>query len=345
MYKHFIRPLLFLVPPEIVHNHVVFWLKVILAIPGKRFFFRKMFSFENKKLERNLFGLKFKNPVGLAAGFDKNAVCFNYMSVFGFSFVEIGTITPEPQPGNPKPRVFRLPSDLALINRMGLNNDGVKKAVSRLKGKNKNLIVGGNIGKNTFTPDEESLADYILTFSELYDYVDYFTVNLSCPNVGNISRLQEPEFQIMLFTELKKIDNQRGGNKPVFIKIAPELTEIQIDEIINLVQKTGITGIVASNTTKERENLKSNLTQINRIGAGGLSGKPLKNRSTEIIRYISQKTNGKMPVIGVGGVMSPEDAIEKIEAGACLIQLYTGFIYKGPSVVKRINKAILTRAD
>lgn len=345
MYRRFVRPLLFLLSPEKVHHLVVFLLRIILAIPGKMYFFRKIFSVRDARLERNLFGLKFDNPVGLAAGFDKNATFYHEMSAFGFSFVEIGTVTPEPQPGNPKPRLFRLPKDKALINRMGLNNHGTKKVVSRLKKERNKLIVGGNIGKNTLTPDEIAIGDYVMTFKELYDYVDYFTVNLSCPNVGSISRLQEKDFQLSLFTELKRIDNQLGKSKPIFVKIAPELNFQQIDEIIEIVRTTGITGIVATNTTKERTDLNTNPAVINKIGPGGLSGKPLRDRSTEVIRYISEKTGGQIPVIGVGGIMSPGDAIEKLEAGACLVQLYTGFIYEGPFVVKRINKAILRRSE
>ena len=345
MYRRFIRPLLFLLSPEKVHHIVVFLLKIILALPGKMFFFKKIYSLKDKRLERKLFGLNFENPVGLAAGFDKNATIYEEMSAFGFSFIEIGTVTPEPQPGNPKPRLFRLPMDKALINRMGLNNHGVKKVVSRLKKERNNLIVGGNIGKNTLTPDEDAINDYASAFKELYDFVDYFTVNLSCPNVGSISRLQEKDFQLNLFTELKLIDNQMGKNMPIFVKIAPELNLQQIDEIIEIVRSTGITGIVATNTSKERNGLFTGPDVINKIGPGGLSGKPLKDRSTEVIRYIHEKTGGHIPVIGVGGIMSPDDAIEKLEAGACLVQLYTGFIYEGPSVVKRINKAILRRSE
>jgi dihydroorotate dehydrogenase len=345
MYRRFVRPLLFLLTPEKVHHLVVFLLRIILAIPGKMYIFRRVFSVRDSRLERELFGLKFDNPVGLAAGFDKNASFYHEMSAFGFSFVEIGTVTPEPQPGNPKPRLFRLPKDKALINRMGLNNHGAKKVVSRLKKRSKNLIIGGNIGKNTLTPDENAVNDYVTVFNELYDYVDYFTVNLSCPNVGSISRLQEKEFQMSLFTELKRIDNQLGKHKPIFVKIAPELNLQQIDEIIEIVRSTGITGIVATNTSKERNNLTTSPDVINKIGPGGLSGKPLKDRSTKVIRYIHEKTGGHIPVIGVGGIMSPDDAIEKLEAGACLVQLYTGFIYEGPAVVKRINKAILRQSE
>jgi dihydroorotate dehydrogenase len=345
MYARLIRPLLFLLSPETVHHLVVFLLRIILAIPGKLYFFKKLYSVRDSRLERNLFGLKFDNPVGLAAGFDKNASFYKEMSAFGFSFVEIGTVTPEPQTGNSKPRLFRLPDDKALINRMGLNNQGVKKVASRLKKERKNLVVGGNIGKNTLTPDENAIRDYATAFQELYDYVDYFTVNLSCPNVGSISRLQEKDFQLELFTELKRIDGQLGKNKPIFVKIAPELNLHQIDEMIEIVRMTGITGIVATNTTKERNDLITNPAVINKIGPGGLSGLPLKDRSTEVIRYISEKTRGQIPVIGVGGIMSPEDAIEKLEAGACLVQLYTGFIYEGPAVVKKINKAILRRSE
>lgn len=346
MYRFLIRPLLFLLSPEKVHHLVVFLLRIILAVPGKRWVFNHIFQLTDIRLQRKLFGLKFANPVGLAAGFDKNALAFNELAAFGFSFIEIGTVTPAPQPGNPKPRVFRLPEDNALINRMGLNNDGTKQVIMRLgKRRVKDLIIGGNIGKNTLTPDENAQSDYLTAFQDLYPYVDYFTVNLSCPNVGSISCLQEKDFQMNLFTELKKLDAQLGGHKPIFVKIPPEYSNQKLDETIEIVQQTGITGIVATNTTRERNNLLTAPLAVNRIGLGGLSGLPLRDRSTEVIRYIAEKTGGSVPVIGVGGIMNAQDAIEKLKAGACLLQLYTGFIYEGPFVVKRINKAILKLSE
>ena len=345
MYRRVIRPLLFLISPETVHHLVVSLVQFILSIPGKKFFFKKCFVAQDQRLERELFGLKFKNPVGIAAGFDKHGEFYNELGAFGFSFVEIGTVTPEPQPGNPKPRMFRLPEDQALVNRMGINNHGVRKMVEKLRKRPKNLILGGNIGKNTTTPDEKAIEDYAFVFRELYPYVDYITVNLSCPNVGSISCLQEKDFQLRLFTELKRIDNQLGGNKPVFVKIAPEYTEQQLDETIDIVRQTAITGIVATNTTRERSGLRTEPAIVNQIGPGGLSGQPLRDRSTAVIRYLHEKSGGKIPIIGVGGIMSPEDALEKLDAGACLVQLYTGFIYEGPAIAKRINKAILRRSE
>ncbi len=321
-------------------------MRVIFAFPGKKWFFERIFQVKDIRLQRKLFGLNFENPVGLAAGFDKNALAFHELAAFGFSFIEIGTVTPEPQAGNPKPRVFRLPKDKALVNRMGLNNDGTREVARRLSKKRApNTIIGGNIGKNTLTPDEIAQSDYLRAFKELYPYVDYFTVNLSCPNVGSISCLQEKDFQVSLFTELKKLDAQLGGNKPIFVKIAPEYTNEKLDETIEIVRLTGITGIVATNTTKERKHLLTDPSLVNKIGPGGLSGLPLRDRSTEVIRYITQKTGGSIPVIGAGGIMNAEDAIEKLLAGACLVQLYTGFVYEGPFVIRRINKAILRLSE
>jgi dihydroorotate dehydrogenase len=344
MYRRVIRPLLFLISPETIHHLVVSLIKFTLSIPGKKFFFKKCFVIRDKKLVRELFGLKFANPVGIAAGLDKQGDFFNELGSFGFSFVEIGTVTPKPQPGNPKPRMFRLPGDKALINRMGINNLGVLAMVKKLMKRPKNVILGGNIGKNTTTPDEKAIDDYAFVFRELYPYVDYMTVNLSCPNVGSISCLQEKDFQLRLFTELKRIDSQLGGKMPVFVKIAPEYTNQQLDETIEIVRQTAITGIVATNTTRERSGLKTEPAKVNQIGPGGLSGLPLRNRSTEVIRYLHEKSGGDIPIIGVGGIMSPEDALEKLDAGACLVQLYTGFIYEGPAIAKRINKAILKRS-
>jgi dihydroorotate dehydrogenase len=344
MYRRVIRPLLFLISPETIHHLVVSLIKFTLSIPGKKFFFKKCFVIRDKKLVRELFGLKFANPVGIAAGLDKQGDFFNELGSFGFSFVEIGTVTPKPQPGNPKPRMFRLPGDKALINRMGINNLGVLAMVKKLMKRPKNVILGGNIGKNTTTPDEKAIDDYAFVFRELYPYVDYMTVNLSCPNVGSISCLQEKDFQLRLFTELKRIDSQLGGKMPVFVKIAPEYTNQQLDETIEIVRETAITGIVATNTTRERQGLKTDQDRVNQIGPGGLSGLPLRDRSTEVIRYLHEKSGGDIPIIGVGGIMSPEDALEKLDAGACLVQLYTGFIYEGPAIAKRINKAILKRS-
>jgi dihydroorotate dehydrogenase len=345
MYKRFLRPFLFLFDPESIHHFIVLSLRVILFLPFFRSLVRWFYNIDDHRLKKELFGLTFSNPVGLAAGFDKNASFVKEMASFGFSFIEIGTVTPEPQPGNTKPRLFRLPADKALINRMGINNAGVEQVVKNLRRFKTHVVIGGNIGKNTLTSDEHAMDDYVKVFMTLYSHVDYIAVNVSCPNVGDISRLQDKVFLNSLFTKLKKIDGQLGGEKPIFVKVAPEFSFEQIDDFIDLVHETGITGIIATNTTKERSSLVSDPDLVDQIGMGGLSGKPLKDRSTEVIRYICEKTGNHMPVIGAGGIMSPGDALEKLEAGACLLQLYTGFVYEGPGIAKRINKAILRQAE
>jgi dihydroorotate dehydrogenase len=288
-------------------------------------------------------GLEFKNPVGFAAGFDKNAEIYNQFSSFGFSFIEIGTVTPIPQPGNPKPRSFRIPLDKGLINRMGFNNHGVDAAVNQLKNKKHNVIIGGNIGKNTATPNEKALDDYVLCFEKLYDYVDYLVVNLSCPNIKDLHKLQDTDSTINILNTLIAKRANRAIKKPILLKISPDLTNNQLDDVIETFKITGIDGIVATNTTTSRDGLVTDKETIERIANGGLSGKPLTKRSTEIIRYLTEKSGGTIPIIGVGGIMTVEDALEKLDAGATLIQIYTGFIYEGPGFVKRINKAILKR--
>jgi dihydroorotate dehydrogenase len=343
MYTIFIRPLLFLIQPEIIHNIINGIIKITCRIPGFELLIKGIFNIKNDKLVRIFAGLEFRNPVGLAAGFDKNALMFNELSNFGFSFIEIGTITPKPQKGNKKPRSFRLIKDKALINRMGFNNIGVEKAVRRIKRKKRNIIIGGNIGRNSITPNENAARDYEICFEKLYNYVDYLVVNVSCPNIDNLTELQDSMALKRILSRLMKIRKDKEKYKPVLLKISPDLDNKELDEIINICEDMDINGIVATNTTVERKRLKTAKARIEKIGNGGLSGKPLKERSTQIIKYINKKTNGKIPVIGVGGIMSPEDAIEKIEAGATLVQLYTGFIYEGPSLAKRINKAILER--
>lgn len=297
---------------------------------------RSIYQLNDVRLERKYFGLTFPNPVGLAAGFDKDAKLYHELSNFGFGFVEIGTLTPKAQKGNPKKRLFRLPEDQGLINRMGFNNDGVDAAVKRLK-KNKGVLIGGNIGKNKVTPNEEAIQDYIYCFNALFDYVDYFVVNVSSPNTPNLRALQEKKPLTKLLKTLKKHNLERDNPKPILLKIAPDLTEEQLLDIIEIITTVKIDGVIAANTTLSREGLNS----ANQKELGGLSGKPVKNRSTEVIRFLADKSNRAFPIIGVGGIHSPEDAIEKLEAGASLIQLYTGFIYEGPAVVKRINKALL----
>ena len=334
MYKSIVRPLLFKFDPEGVH-HFSFRSIKLLSKLGLTRLAKSSLQVEDTALEREVFGLKFKNPVGLAAGFDKDAKLYQELSDFGFGFVEIGTLTPKPQPGNPKKRLFRLKEDQAIINRMGFNNGGVEAAVTRLK-KNKNVLIGGNIGKNKVTPNEEAFNDYKICFEALYDYVDYFVVNVSSPNTPNLRALQDKEPLTKLLAGLQELNKLKGG-KPILLKIAPDLTDEQLLDIIDIVKTTQIAGVIATNTTISREGLKSE----NKEETGGLSGKPLKDRSTEVIRFLSVKSNKAFPIIGVGGIHSAADALEKLEAGASLIQLYTGFIYEGPGLIKRINQEIM----
>ena len=340
MYKLFIKPILFSMQPEKAHYFATDCLTFISKLPGMPSLMRAVYDYRNPKLERELFGLKFKNPVGLAAGFDKDARWYNQLANLGFGFIEIGTLTPKGQIGNPKPRLFRIPEDEGLINRMGFNNLGAEDAIQRLKKRKTNIIIGGNIGKNTATSNEHALADYVFNFNTLHDYVDYFVVNVSCPNVKDLTKLQDTPFLLNLLGELKKINLTKNKPKPILLKIAPDLNNLQLDEVIEIVAKTKIDGVIATNTTTSRENLKTDKKRIEEIANGGLSGKPVNSRSTEVIKYLSQKSNKAFPIIGVGGIHTPQDAIDKLEAGADLIQVYTGFIYEGPSLMKRINKKI-----
>lgn len=336
MYKLLIRPIFFCFDPEKVHYFTFAFIKFISKIPGFSAIFRMLYCVEDPRLEREVFGLKFKNPVGLAAGFDKEARLYKEFSNFGFGFIEIGTLTPKGQEGNPKKRIFRLISDQAIINRMGFNNGGVLDAVERLKS-NTNVLIGGNIGKNKLTPNEEATSDYEICFDALFDYVDYFVVNVSSPNTPNLRALQDKEPLTQLLQTLQNKNSAKVNPKPILLKIAPDLTEEQLVDIIDIMAVTKIAGLIATNTTLSREGLVSEAKNE----TGGLSGKPLTKRSTEVIRFLAEKSNRAFPIIGVGGIHSAEDAIEKLEAGASLIQLYTGFIYEGPALVKAINKAIL----
>mgnify|MGYP000656235785 FL=1 len=338
MYKQLIRPILFCFDPEKVHYFTFSTIKFLSKIPGFSGLFRALYEVKDSRLETEVFGLKFKNPVGLAAGFDKNAVLYKELSNFGFGFIEIGTLTPKAQDGNPKKRLFRLREDSAIINRMGFNNGGVEEAVLRLK-KNNGVLIGGNIGKNKVTPNEEATSDYEICFEALFDYVDYFVVNVSSPNTPNLRALQDKEPLTELLQTLQNKNLAKPKQKPILLKIAPDLTDEQLLDIIEIVNDTKIAGVIATNTTLSREGLASE----NKIETGGLSGKPLAKRSTEVIRFLAEKSNKSFPIIGVGGIHSAEDAIEKLEAGASLVQLYTGFIYEGPALVKAINKAILKR--
>ena len=336
----FIRRFLFLFNPEFIH-HFTFSLIKVKAKLLPTFIWKIIYQLNNKKLERNLFGITFKNPVGLAAGFDKDAKLFDELSMFGFGFIEIGTITPLPQEGNPKPRLYRLNKDSALINRMGFNNEGVESALARLRRKKTDIIIGGNIGKNKITKNIEAKNDYLICFEKLFDYVDYFVVNVSSPNTPGLRELQEKGPLTSILNELQAKNNLKNKRKPILLKIAPDLSNAQLDDIIDIVLDTKIDGVIATNTTIERKNLISDTKIITKIGNGGVSGKPLKKRSTEVIKYLHQKSNNSFPIIGVGGIHSAEDALEKINAGASLIQLYTGFIYEGPALIKKINKLLL----
>jgi dihydroorotate dehydrogenase len=336
MYKQIIRPIFFWFDPEKVHHFSFSCIRIVSKIPGISSLFKLIFEVKDTRLETEVFGLKFKNPVGLAAGFDKDASLYKELSNFGFGFIEIGTLTPKAQEGNPKKRIFRLIEDNALINRMGFNNGGVLEAVERLK-KNKDALIGGNIGKNKLTPNENAVEDYLICFDALYDYVNYFVVNVSSPNTPNLRELQEKEPLTKLLQALQDKNLAKPKQKPVLLKIAPDLTDSQLLDIIDIVKETKIAGVIATNTTLSREGLQSE----KKSETGGMSGKPLRNRSTEVIRFLSEKSNKAFPIIGVGGIHSAEDAIEKLEAGASLIQLYTGFIYEGPCLIKKINTAIL----
>lgn len=342
MYK-IIRSIFFLFDPEKIHYFTARLIRIVLSIPGMKLIWNKLYDIKNPKLERVVFGIKFKNPVGLAAGFDKNASMFNDLAYCGFGFIEIGTVTPLGQPGNEKPRLFRVKDDAGIINRMGFNNDGVENAIENLKKRKTSIVIGGNIGKNKVTPNENATEDYIISFNALFPYVDYFVVNVSSPNTPNLRELQEKEPLKQLLQSLQNLNANKDKRKPILLKIAPDLTNEQLDDIIEIANEVKLDGVIATNTTISREGLKTSKEIIDKIGAGGLSGKPVKERSTEVIRYLSEKSNKSFPIIGVGGIHSAEDAIEKINAGATLVQVYTGFIYEGPLLIKRINKAILAR--
>jgi dihydroorotate dehydrogenase len=341
MYKLLIRPLFFLFDPEKIHYFTFSLIRFLSKIPGVSGLFRSLYVVNDVRLERQLFGLTFKNPVGLAAGFDKDAKLYNELSNFGFGFIEIGTLTPKPQDGNPKKRLFRLKEDQAIINRMGFNNGGVDAAVIRLKNvhslKKEGVLIGGNIGKNKLTPNENAVDDYVICFNALFDVVDYFVVNVSSPNTPNLRELQDKEPLTNLLQILKNENSKKPKSKPILLKIAPDLTNEQLLDIIDIVNVTKIDGVIATNTTISRDNLKSE----NKTEVGGLSGKPLANRSTEVIRFLSEKSHKSLPIIGVGGIHSAQDALDKLDAGADLVQLYTGFIYEGPKLVKDINKVLL----
>jgi len=341
VYKYILKPLLFLLPPERAHQFTLFLLRMVLGIPIINDVFRRLYTISHPSLERTVMGLKFPNPVGLAAGFDKDGKHFHHMSSLGFGFIEIGTVTPKAQVGNPRPRLFRLPKDHALINRMGFNNEGLEALEKRLKERNSKIIIGGNIGKNKVTPNESAVNDYRIAFERLFPHVDYFVVNVSSPNTPNLRELQDKEPLQRLLSALQQLNAQKDTNKPILLKIAPDLSTSQIDDILEIVKATNIAGVIATNTTIEREGLETSEAEVESIGGGGLSGQPLRERSTEVIRYIHEKTDGQLTIIGVGGIGCVEDAIEKLEAGASLVQIYTGLVYEGPALVRRINQKLM----
>jgi dihydroorotate dehydrogenase len=338
MYRFLLKPLLFLFQPEKAHGITMALFSWACALPWGKKVAKKAFSYHHPSLELTVWGLKFSNPVGLAAGFDKDGKYLNVLPCLGFGFIEIGTITPQPQAGNDQPRLFRLPGDRGLINRMGFNNDGMVAAAERLKKyKRRGVIIGGNIGKNKNTPNSEASDDYLSCFHTLYPFVDYFVVNVSSPNTPGLRELQDKEPLTKLLTQLMGANKALAKAKPILLKIAPDLSTSQLDDIIDILKTTQIHGVIATNTTLERSMLR---TETEGIGAGGLSGRPLRNKSTEIIRYLHQNSGGSFPIIGVGGIDSPETAMEKLEAGATLVQVYTGLVYEGPCLIKNITKKL-----
>ncbi|MCQ2606638.1 MAG: quinone-dependent dihydroorotate dehydrogenase [Bacteroidales bacterium] len=346
-YSSVVSKVLFLFDPEKIHTFTIKWLSFLQKVPGVQAYMRWHFGIKpDSSLEREVFGIKFPHPVGLAAGLDKNAAAFEMLGAMGFAFVEVGTVTPRPQSGNPKPRLFRLKEDKAIINRMGFNNYGVEAMVKKLQKRHTKVIVGGNIGKNEVTPNENAVQDYVDCFNALYPYVDYFVINVSCPNQVNLRELQEKGPLMAIVQALVDAEIKLTGKKakPILLKISPDLTNSQLDDIIDIVNETGIAGVVATNTTTTRDNLPSYSKEyIESIGKGGLSGAPETKRSTEVIRYVHEKSNGAFPIIGVGGIITPEDAYEKLQAGASLVQIYSGFIFEGPSLIKKICKYIVEK--
>lgn len=342
MYKRIIKPILFLLPAETAHSVIVFVLKLGCAIPGMKTIFRKIFSVKNAFLEVEVCGMRFKNPVGMAAGFDKNGEMCSEISALGFGFMEVGTVVPKPQYGNPKPRLFRLPKDSALINRMGFPSKGLKYALSKLRNrKNTAFLVAGNLGKNSATPNDKAAEDYLTSFRVLYDSVDYFVVNVSCPNVANLTSLQNDKSLREIVTKLVTFRRGQNEYRPIMLKIAPTLTFEQIDDVLTVINECGIDGVVATNTTTSREGLETSEQRVKEIKNGGLSGAPLTKRTIDVVRYINEKSNGNLAIVAVGGVMSEQDAIDMLRAGASLLLIYTGYIYNGPMFVKNICTRIV----
>jgi len=341
LYKLLIRPILFLFPPEFIHHFAFQFLRFVFRIPFASSIIKSFYDFNHQSLETEVCGIKFRNPVGLAAGFDKDAKLINELACFGFGFIEIGTLTPKPQIGNPKPRLFRLKEDSALINRMGFNNEGVLEAVLRLKYRDPEIVIGGNIGRNNDTPNDRAFQDYEYCFEALFDVVDYFVLNVSSPNTPELRELQYKEPLRRLLSRVRDRSRSKLDPKPIFLKIAPDLNNAQLDDIVAIVLETKINGIIATNTTTKREGLKTSDSRVKSIGQGGLSGVPISNMANEVIKYLKEKLPPDVTIMGVGGIFGAEDALGKLNSGAKLIQIYTGFIYEGPALIKRINKAIL----
>jgi len=340
VYKSLIKPFLFSKKPEDAHHLTFSLMRAIFNFPVIKPVLKNLYHFEDSALEKEVFGLKFKNPVGLAAGLDKDAQFINELEMLGFGFIEIGTLTPRPQSGNPQPRLFRLPGDEALMNRMGFNNGGVEAAVERLKRTKAKVLIGGNIGKNKDTPNDQAIEDYLKCLEALHPHVDYFVVNVSSPNTPNLRDLQEKEPLKKLLAAVKEANAKKDKSRPILLKIAPDLTDGQLDDIVEIVEDTGVDGVIATNTTIDYDVVQKERDAVRAIGSGGVSGKPLRARSTEVIRYLSRKSGKRFPIIGVGGIFTAEDAIEKLEAGASLVQVYSGMIYEGPAMVKNIKKGI-----
>ena len=339
MYKHFIKPILFRFNPETAHNILFKFLAVLRHIPFAHSIIRAIYKKDSPSLEKEVFGIRFPNPVGLAGGLDKNGEFYNDMANFGFGFVEIGSLTPLPQDGNPKPRCFRIPADKAIINRFGINNKGVKNAVEHLKKVRPEVIVAANISKNTASINEDAAKDYEKSFGLLYDFVDMFVVNVSCPNVVGLTALQDISFLGEIVDKLLELRMYYDTYKPILLKVSPDLAHQQLDEIVDYCLRSGIDGIVAGNTTRSREGITSiSKEKIEAIGNGGMSGAPVHKKNLELVKYVHSRSEGKLPIIGVGGIMSPEQAKAMLDAGASLVEIYSGFIFEGPALIKNIIK-------
>jgi dihydroorotate dehydrogenase len=336
-----LRSLLFLLPAESAHHFTLGMLKIACKIPFGKSALRALFDSENPSSQKELFGLQFKNSVGLAAGFDKNAKYIDELACLGFGFIEIGTVTPIAQEGNPLPRLFRLPKDKAIINRLGFNNDGLDAVIERLKKRKSTIIVGGNIGKNKLTPNDKAVDDYVICFKKLFDYVDYFVVNVSSPNTPNLRALQEKDKLFEILNTLQELNGKKSKPKPILLKIAPDLNHAELDDVLSVVLESQIAGLISSNTTIDRGGLLTTDAEIEKIGNGGLSGLPVLQKSNEVLAYLQQNNSTGIPIIAVGGISKAGDAVEKINLGAEMVQVYTGFIYEGPGLIKAINKALL----